>query len=311
MSLVRIRRTIFNRDDVPSEEELNGGWEEKAASPGTRPSSSPCPRNLKRSHDNSAPQPSTATVTALKRASQELGCPRQHKKHRLYSSLEDIISLRVGPDSVALSVHRDVLLSASPGLAEMCNLFVSPDDRIIYLLNQCPDTIRALCYWMYHDEICVSHTIEQCSSDYSDPLQTAPGLFVKLCIAGDKFAMPGLKNDAIDALLSRARTMELVRLSRYIYNNTKPGSSLRKLLVKVVSSKFDAEDLHEHRYFICSEFLLDLAKAAFLDRDQGFNRFRDRKPPQEGFCANFHVHEKGAVRCEMMKAYIVADEQRS
>ncbi|KAH7410880.1 hypothetical protein BKA64DRAFT_367109 [Cadophora sp. MPI-SDFR-AT-0126] len=310
MSLAQIRRTIFNRDDVPSEEELDGGWEERAPSPGTCPSINPCPRHMKHPHDHSAPQPSTATIAVSKRSSQELDDPWHHRKHRLYSSLGDSISLRVGSDSIPLSVHRDVLLSASPGLAEMCNLFVSPNDRIIFLLNQCPDTIRALCYWMYHNEICISHTIEQRSSDYPDPLQTAPGLFVKLYIAGDNYFMPRLKNDAIDALLSRARTVEMVRLSRYVYDNTKPGSNLRKLLVKVVSSKFDAEDLYEHQHWIRGDFWLDLAKAAFLDRDQGFNRFSDRKPPQEGFCAAFHVHEKGSNRCEMMKGYVVTEEER-
>ncbi|KAK0119952.1 hypothetical protein ONS95_011376 [Cadophora gregata] len=310
MSLAQIRRNIFNRDDVPSEEELNGGWEAPASAPEIGPSISPCPKSLMPSHDNTVPQPSTPTIAGSKGASNELSVPKHYKKHRLYSSLGDLISLRVGPDSVPLSIHRDVLLAASPGLAEMCNLFVSPNDRTIFLLNQCPETIRALCYWMYHDEICISHTIEQRPINCLDPLQTAPGLFVKLYLAGDKFFMPGLRNDAIDALLSRSRTLDLVKLSRYIYGQTQPGSNLRKLVVKAVSSKFDADDLYEHRCWIREDFLLDLAKAAFLDRDQGFNRFRDRKPPQEGFCANFHKHEKGMPRCEMMKGYVVAEDER-
>ena len=221
-----------------------------------------------------------------------------------------MISLRVGPDSVLLSVHRDVLLSASPGLAKMCKPFRATEDCIIFLLDQCPDTLRSLCYWMYHDEICISHAIEHRSSDHSDPEHTTTGLFVKLWIASDKFSMPRLTNHTIDVLLSRAKTMDLVRLARYIYSKTKRGSDLRKLLVKVVSSRFDADDLDEYRDWISENFLLDLAKAAFLDRDQGFNRFRDRKPLQEEFCTNFHVHEKGAARCEVMKGYIVADEGR-
>ncbi|KAG4438069.1 hypothetical protein IFR05_006435 [Cadophora sp. M221] len=293
--------------DVPSEEELNGEWMDQAPNPGTCPPKIPCAR--RHPHDNGEPQSPTATIAASKRASQELEDPRHHKKHRLFNSLGDIISLRIGPKRVPFSVHRDVLLSSSPGLAEMCNLFVSPDDRTILLLSQCPDTVQALCYWMYHDEICISHTISQRPGNHLDPLETAPGLFVKLYIAGDKYSMPRLRNDAIDALLSHSQTIDLVRLSTYVYTNMKVGSNLRKLLVRVVSYKFDAEDLHEHRHLICAEFMFDLAKAAFVDRDQGFNRFRDRMPPQEGFCVAFHVHERGAERCEMMKGRKVKSKQ--
>ncbi|KAL5329747.1 hypothetical protein ACEPPN_003264 [Leptodophora sp. 'Broadleaf-Isolate-01'] len=302
----RVSRMLLDiKRDVPSEEELNGGWTEQATNPDNRPLSDQCA--IRDPHDNGEPHPSTSTLAASKRPSQELEDPRHRKKHRLFNSLGDIVSLRVGPDLVPFSVHRDVLLFASPGLAEMCNFFVSPDDRIIFLLNQCPDTIQALCYWMYHNEICISHTISQRSGSHIDPLETAPGLFVKLYIAGDKYSMPRLRNDAIDALLSRARTIDLVRLSTYIYANTKVRSNLRKFLVRVVSSKFDAEDLQDHRHLTCAEFLFDLAKAAFVDRDQGFNRFRDRMPPQEGFCAAFHVHERGTERCEMMRGCVVAD----
>ncbi|KAH7354807.1 hypothetical protein BKA65DRAFT_548891 [Rhexocercosporidium sp. MPI-PUGE-AT-0058] len=297
-----------NQDGFPSEEELNGGWTEQAPNPESPSLINPC--GGEHPQDNGESQSSTSTIAITKRPSQELEDPRQHKKHRLFNSLGDLISLRVGPDVIPFSVHRDVLLSSSPGLAEMCNLLLSPDDRIIFLLNQCPDTIQALCYWMYHDEICISHIIPQRSSSHCDPLETAPGLFVKLYIAGDSYSMPRLRNDAIDALLSRSCTIDLVRLSSYVYVNTKVGSNLRKLFIRVVSHRFDAEDLYEHRHLICDEFLFDLANAAFVDRDQGFNRFRDRMPPQEGFCAAFHSHERGAGRCEMMKRCVVADEER-
>lgn len=207
-----------------------------------------------------------------------------------------------------LSVHRDVLVAASPGLAEMCNGSAEPDDGIIFLFDQCPETIRALCYWMYHDEICIPYGISQISSTHPEALETAPGLFVKLYIAGFKFSMPRLRNDAIDALLSRARTIDLVKLSSYVYANTEPGSQLGKLLVRVVNYKWSAEELNEQRGLVCEEFLWDLAMAAFKDRDQGFNRWRDRVPPQEGFCREFHEHRRGEGRCGMMKGFVVADE---
>ncbi|KAL2070636.1 hypothetical protein VTL71DRAFT_13662 [Oculimacula yallundae] len=302
--LTRIISPIFSGNGIPTEEELHGGWTERAPCPDS------CPLHgqihPKSPGDSSASNPSTSTVAASKRASQEPDDSHHHKRRRLLNSLGDVIICHIGP-TLILSVHRDVLLSTSPGLSKLCEAYTSQNDWTLVLFNQCPDTLRTLFYWMYHNEICISRAISQRPSSHPDPLQTASGLFVKLYIAASIYSMSRLCNDAIDALLSGAQTSDLVKLSTYVYGNTKPGSNLRKLLVKVVSCRYDEEDLLEHRQLICSEFLFDLTRAAFKDRDQGFNRFRDRLPPQEGFCATFHVHEKGEMRCEMMKGYVVAD----
>ncbi|XMA17664.1 hypothetical protein WAI453_010455 [Rhynchosporium graminicola] len=314
MSETRVDRfysAFLHNFGFPTEEELNGGWITVEKAP-IQPTCSfqgtiQCQRST--SGEQFVSQPSASTVALSKRAASQPENVPHHKKPRLFNSLGNLVSLRVGIAGAYIGVHRDVLLSASPGLSDMCKNCGSPADPTISLLNECPDTMQSLCYWMYHNYICISQNISQRSNNV-DPLNTAPGLFIKLYIAAAKFSMPLLCNDAIDALLCCAQTIDLVSLSTHVYANTKPGSNLRKLLVKVISRRCNADDLVSQRQLIRTDFLFDLAEAAFKDRDQGFNRFRDRLPPQEGFCAAFHVHEKGEGRCEMMKVFVVADEER-
>ncbi len=203
------------------------------------------------------------------------------------SSLGKLFILHVGNDTI-FKVHHDVLLQASPVLAQECELYID-GDGLIFLDDECPLTIQALCCWMYEGRICLSQEVAQQSHYHPNPLQTATGIFVKLYLVGVRFQMSQLRNDAIDAILSCCRAVDMVRLSTHIYVHTKPASRLRKLLVQMVTYEYDAEDLKKDKSEICSDFLFDLALVACQNRDKD-GRFRGQTPAQENFCARYHTH---------------------
>jgi hypothetical protein len=165
-----------------------------------------------------------------------------------------------------------------------------------------------MCYWLYNDQICISQKLAR--ARHYDPRKTSTGLFVELYIIGQNFKMSGLQNDAIDAILSCCRAMDLVLMSTYIYQKTQPRCKLRKLLVKLVSYRYSADELQDDMHKICNDFLFDLAIAAFRDRDKGVTRYQGQVPPQENFCADFHTHELGVGRCRRMKGYVTVTEER-
>lgn len=119
------------------------------------------------------------------------------------SSLGEIITLLVGKPETPFSIHKDVLCGASPYFQEYCNpdLKLAPD-MVIRLPNEDPIVIRTMCYWMYHNQICVPEYIARKPYHDPEPLETTTqGLFVKLFLAGQNYLIPDLGNDAIDGIL--------------------------------------------------------------------------------------------------------------
>ncbi len=165
---------------------------------------------------------------------------------------------------------------------------------------------------MYHNELCISEKIRDRSYGYSkNTLSTTQGLLIKLYILSTKYIIPTLQNDCIDAIILYSRTIELVHLSTYIWENTSPNAKLRDLVVRMIGDRYCTNDLKEDSLYIGPELMLALAVAAFGHRDKGYNRFRDQVSPRERFCKEFHVHDTGPVgQCTKIKEYVMAEREK-
>ena len=193
------------------------------------------------------------------------------------------------------NIHKDVLCSASPFFAAACKPeWMSADDREIKLPDDDPETIQAMVYWIYYDRICILESIDERRFDYGTTTEAAMmtrwGLVAKLYVCGDKYQMPSLQNDAVDAMIDHAEDTGEFRcpaIIPWVYENTPSEARIRGLLVLFVKCGYTCSEMTISKQYLCSEFLYDLSFSFFgtVDRvdSDGFGLFPDH-------CLRFHNH---------------------
>jgi BTB/POZ domain len=104
----------------------------------------------------------------------------------------------VGPadNETRFTVYKDVLSAASAFFEAVCRDEINQTKQEINLPDDDPETIRAMVYWMYHDNICVLESIQMRHYNHAtttaDAMETVWGLFAKLYVLGGKYQMPRL-----------------------------------------------------------------------------------------------------------------------
>jgi hypothetical protein len=222
------------------------------------------------------------------------------------SSLEEVITLVVGEGEgqAKLIVHKDVLCSASPFFQAACKPeWMTAEDKVITLPEDDPEAVKALIHWMYHDEICADEkkTNVNDANTEEEAMRGAWGVFVKLFVLGQKYQIPPLQNDAIDAILVHVNTWSIeLGVISYAYENTSSGSPLRRLLVRLVRLDDDDLELMRFKNNLCQEFLFELTMALFKAQKSPSKRAKRR---DNSFCKNFHKHKAGEPRCKILKSF--------
>jgi hypothetical protein len=221
--------------------------------------------------------------------------------------MEEVITLIIGEGEgqAKLTVHKDVLCSASPFFQAACKPeWMKPEDKVITLPEDDPEAVKALVHWMYYNEICVDEekAIFNDAETKEEVMRGAWGLFVMLFVLGEKYQMPRLRNDAIDAIITHRKSCELkLGVISYAYENTTSSdSALRRLLVRIVRLDKDHGELMESKTDLCQEFLFELAIAFFKVIKRGL------KMPSHvdsTFCKSFHKHEAPGPRCKNPKSF--------
>ena len=222
------------------------------------------------------------------------------------SSLEEAITLVVGEgeEQTKLIVHKDVLCSASPFFQAACKPeWMKAEDKAITLPEDDPEAVKALVHWMYHDEICVDEkkaNVNDANTE-EEAMRGVWGIFVKLFVLGQKYQIPPLQNDAIDAILVYVNTWSIeLGVISYAYENTSSGSPLRRLLVRLVRLDDDDLELMRFKNGLCQEFLFELAMALFKAQR---SPSKGAKRGDTSFCKRFHKHKAGEHRCKILKSF--------
>src|SRR4051812_25080494 len=113
-------------------------------------------------------------------------------------SFGEVVTLIVGKSATKFIAHKKMLCAASPFFEAACKPeWQSADGCVITLPEADPEAVKMLLSWVYENDICVAIHHFFCDMDRLD---SASGLLLKLYILGDKFQMPALQNDVIDAL---------------------------------------------------------------------------------------------------------------
>ncbi|KAE8442665.1 hypothetical protein EG329_002963 [Mollisiaceae sp. DMI_Dod_QoI] len=229
---------------------------------------------------------------------------RPLKKQRLLNSLGDTITLLVGKDEIPLTVHKTVLCDSSPFFAAACKPeWQALEVGVIRLPDDAPDTIRAMAYWIYHDEICVPKKFNHSATEETGLRESKEFLFVNLFLVGDKYLMPRLRNHAIDALLM-VGAPSAIKLSGYVYENTRSGSALRALLVRLLAFQCTLDAFEAEKDHICPEFMYDIAVAGLKARVFSIGTYGPVLLPGINFCKEFHTHSEDNQRlCSVTKKF--------
>ncbi|KAE9373266.1 hypothetical protein N431DRAFT_337163 [Stipitochalara longipes BDJ] len=164
------------------------------------------------------------------------------------SSLEEMVTLVAGKekDKKSFMVHKNILCEASPFFKAACKPeWMKPGKNYITMPEDDAKVVRIMIYWIYHDEICIDKVKhEKDINTCEKTLGTPWGLFARLYIVGQKYQMPRLQNDAVDALLHCNNDWAIdACIIPWIYNHTTKGDKLRKLTFRLARIFFDRSDL--------------------------------------------------------------------
>jgi hypothetical protein len=205
-------------------------------------------------------------------------------------SFGEIVTLIVGKSATKLMAHKKMLCAASPFFEAACkHEWQNADACVIALPEADPEVVKMLLSWVYEDDICVATHHFFCDIEHLD---NASGLLLKLYILGDKFQMPALQNDVIDALNDEVLKREGYgwQFMNYAFKETSETDPLRLFLVYFAICEWSADKLQSYKSHLCPEFTHSMA-VEFLKCRSNEETIDSLKDLSGGtFCTLFHRH---------------------
>ncbi|KAH0161675.1 hypothetical protein KCU67_g6240, partial [Aureobasidium melanogenum] len=206
------------------------------------------------------------------------------------SCFQGIVTVEIGIEKKAFHIHKDLLTYYSDYFRGAFNgSFVEATKGKISLVDEHVDVFDVVNQFVYTRQL-------------SDGADSAMGweLLIRVWIFGDKYLMPCLQNKAMNALIQKNRDAKFIPTLqlKIIYDNTLPGSPLRKFVLDLVTYKVSDMDASmqknnkDNRWPY--EALVDLVKALGAKKKENVGVY---KLPEErkGKCY-YHVHNDGE-RC--------------
>ncbi|KAK8164022.1 hypothetical protein IWX90DRAFT_435785 [Phyllosticta citrichinensis] len=160
--------------------------------------------------------------------------------HPPYKQFGDMIKVVVGPDMVEFKVHTGLISHHSSWFRSACEGTGSRDadgtTHTIRLPEDDPEVFEAVLTWVYTRKF----------SEKLDAFQLKSRFLYKIYIFADKRGVPALKVRVIDALFDKNGSLHYDSI-KYVYENTRRGSGLRKFLVHAVMYKHGIRNLVDRR----------------------------------------------------------------
>ncbi|KAG9524966.1 hypothetical protein KCV07_g1424, partial [Aureobasidium melanogenum] len=202
------------------------------------------------------------------------------------SCFQGIVTVEIGTEKKAFHIHKDLLTYYSDYFRGALNgSFVEATKGKISLVDERVDTFDVVNQFVY---------TRQLSDEADHDLNWE--LLIRVWIFGDKYLMPCLQNRAMNALIQKNREAKFVPTLQLktIYENTLPGSPLRKLVVDLVTYKVgDMDEVmqrnDDNRWPY--EALVDLVKALGAKKKEYVGSFR--LPEANRHKCYYHVHQDG------------------
>ena len=193
---------------------------------------------------------------------------------------DPMVTFKVGRHETAFCVHRSLICGASPVFEAAFMGNFEERSGVMKLAEDSSNTFEQLVQWLYTKE-CEITPAEQCKTPEDRPLQ-----LVQIYILADKYGISPLNDYIMDLLLkefdldrriSYLSSRPNVCTLRLTYQNTIPGSCLRKLFAAFFVWHMPGTiwaEIPEYKEVLADtpEFAADLAIEFGLRTSQTFSR---------------------------------------
>lgn len=197
---------------------------------------------------------------------------------------DEIVHLKVGPDSIDFAIHKGLLCHHSSYFAAALNgSFKEANEKVIHLTEESPETIKHFNLWLY------TQTLLETGQNEAelDEMEVAA-----LYIFAEKRDITKLQDAAIDAIIGFNILNNTVPIScmRLIYKNTPESAPMRRLLIDLCVSQ-------GHEEYLQAPYRKSFPHDALVDLGLAFYQWmkRRRVPSSYDFkgrrCA-YHCHPK-------------------
>ncbi|QSZ32641.1 hypothetical protein DSL72_002220 [Monilinia vaccinii-corymbosi] len=215
---------------------------------------------------------------------------------------KEIVTLLVGndPESKAsrFIVHKKLLCAASPVFEAACKPeWQGAEKDVIRLPEYQPEVIRAFVHWVYYDKYIYLSLKDFETRALADRPE---GVLVRLYFLGDKYQMPRLRNQMIDALTSY-RLQEggyALETLDYACKNTAKGSALRSYLATTAICVWCHGYLSSLDEKLYPELFHDIAIQLIMAREEEVrcedSEYGHDDEDAPSFCDRYHTHEPGS-----------------
>ena len=179
-----------------------------------------------------------------------------------------------GNDQRAFSVHEGLLSFYAEPLGSRSE----QDGQLVSPLEEDANTVHKFVFWLY------TETLPRTNVD----------TIIDIWLFADRYAIPLLKNETIDALnqfIIDNESMPLHRLAD-IYANGNEHTQLRGMISHAMSWYLDADSISQVRQWPQAA-LADTIERIVLDGSA--NAFPDPDYKWQNMCPEFHVHDDGEL----------------
>ena len=100
------------------------------------------------------------------------------------SAFSEMVTLIVGPEEAPSTIHKNTLCEASAFFEDAS----FDGNTTIKLLEDEPDAVQLMLYWLYHNKFCMPATLFQIKNvAITDGMNTGPGLLAKGFVLGERY----------------------------------------------------------------------------------------------------------------------------
>ncbi|KAL2072742.1 hypothetical protein VTL71DRAFT_12085 [Oculimacula yallundae] len=180
----------------------------------------------------------------------------------------DLVTFLVGPDKVAIQIHKKILCHHSPILDTAFNsTFFEGKTQTYELESVTEDTFALFTEWIYSQKL--ERTSPSCDKTTMNTQERADiaaesASLVALWILADMLLIPRLQNQTIDIIAKIGREVVTIQDIIDAYANTAIDSPLRKLFVSQlawVSPESSELVFSTHGLLLPKQFVLDVVLA--------------------------------------------------
>lgn len=204
----------------------------------------------------------------------------------------------VGPKRVKFGVHKGILIRRSAFFrTALTGTFKEATEGTVTLQEDNPKVFGVFVSWLYTGKL--ENTVDEI------PTPCGSNRLAELYIFADRYDVPILRNDAIDALVKNRQEIPHIPILsfRMVYDATPPKDPLRRLLVDMVALTTNIrQSVVAYRESYPAEMLLDILVVSSERIDAllsgSGNGRRPWKPTKSSICSSYHTHEEGWTGCK-------------